>query len=167
MLMEERSYEEMRTEAMLSYSKIYKDSLAFDLAEIPKEIRIKLLEDDVYLSYVKKEKADLYAKQLKILQEIIDGEHSSMSETSGNAQEMIKALEMRNKLLFADLNIEADDSNSLNIVMIKMGREDFDAMETVDVAILESNSSDNVSLEDEEFVLPDVKPSRRTTKDDD
>lgn len=150
-----RTYEEMRQEAMLAFSRIHKDSLAFDLACIPKDTRIQLLKDEEYIAFTKKEKAELYAKQLQILKEVIDGEHSSPDPTKGNATEMLKALEMRNKLLFADLNIEADESNALNIVMLKMGKEEFDSMETIEVSLPNSNNeNNNNSLEDNSLELP-------------
>ena len=154
---DERSYEEMREDALLAFSKIYKDSLAFDLAGIPKEARIKMIDDEFYLSSTKRAKADMYAKQLRILGDVIEGQHSDPDK--GNATEILKALEMRNKLLFNDLNIEADDSNALNIYYLAMNRDDFEKMGTVEINLQNANSDDTVSLDDDEPELP-VMPKK-------
>ena len=151
------SYEEMRDNAILCFAKIYKDSLACDMAEVPKEVRIRLLEDQVYLSATKKIKAEMYSKQLKLLQDVIDGQYSDPDK--GNANEILKALDMRNKILFDDLNVDADESNALNITMIAVTREDFLALPTVEVSI--TNNAANTSLADDELVSPeDVKKGK-------
>lgn len=145
------SYEEMRDNAILCFAKIYKDSLACDMAEVPKEVRIRLLEDQVYLSATKKIKAEMYSKQLKLLQDVIDGQYSDPDK--GNANEILKALDMRNKILFDDLNVDADESNALNITMIAMTREDFEKLDTVDIHI-DGEMVTKVSFDDEEFDAP-------------
>lgn len=143
--METRSYEQIKFEALEAYKGIYKDSLAFDLAKVGKADRMKLLEDEEYLAETKSIKASLYAKQIKIINNVINLEYSD-TEKGNNASEVLKALEMRDKLLFKDLNIEADESNALNVVMIEMDREAFEKMETVTVSITDANQS-NLSLE--------------------
>ena len=143
--METRSYEQIKFEALEAYKGIYKDSLAFDLAKVSKADRMKLLEDEDYLAETKSIKASLYAKQIKIINNVINLEYSD-TDKGNNASEVLKALEMRDKLLFKDLNIEADESNALNVVMIEMDREAFEKMETVTVSITDANQA-NLSLE--------------------
>jgi hypothetical protein len=146
----DKNYEDIRHTAILAYSKIFKDSLAFDIAEATKEQRVKLVEDPVYISSTKKLKAELYAKQLQILQQVIDGQHSDPDK--GNASEMLKAIEMRNKLLFNDLNIEADDSNMLNVCFLELKREDLEGMETVEILLPQSNAGRSLVDEIEPIV---------------
>lgn len=146
------TYEELRDEAVLAYNKIYKDSLAFDMAEVPKELRIRLLEDEKYIMATKKIKAEMYAKQLKVLQDVINGEHSDPEKS--NANEIIRALDLRNKLLFDDLNVDADESNALNIVMVAMTREDFDKIQTVEVNVYEGDQNASAAIEGGEFEEP-------------
>ena len=40
---------------------------------------------------------------------------------------------MKNKLLLEDLNVTKDDSNALNVTFVAMKREDFEALETVEI----------------------------------
>ena len=40
---------------------------------------------------------------------------------------------MKQKLLLEDLNINKDDSNALNIAFTAMSKEDFEALETVEI----------------------------------
>lgn len=141
----EKSYDAYKQEAIDAFSQIYKDSLAFDLAGVPRDLRLKLLEDEEYISKTKQIKANLYASQLKIINSVIKGEHSDPDK--GDASEILKAIEMRNKLLFNDLNIDADESSAVNIVMIEMSRDDFMKMETVEVFIENTPQSDTVSID--------------------
>jgi len=143
--METRTYEQIKFEALEAYQGIYKDSLAFDLARVCKADRMRLLEDEEYLSETKAIKASLYAKQIKIINNVIDLQYSD-TEKGNNASEVLKALEMRDKLLFKDLNIEADESNALNVVMIEMDKASFEAMETVTISITDTNQA-NLSVE--------------------
>ena len=144
----QKEYEDLRNRAIVSYGKIYKDSLAFDMARIDKDMRIRLLEDEVYIAETKAIKAELYAKQIKMLNEVLSGDYSDPDK--GSANEIMKALEMRNKLLFNDLNIEADESNALNILMLEMSREDFMALPTVEVSLTGSNQGNDITFEVEE-----------------
>lgn len=47
--MEQKEYESLRDKVISKYKILYKDSLAMDACEVPKEIRIRLFEDEVYL----------------------------------------------------------------------------------------------------------------------
>jgi hypothetical protein len=145
---EPTAYELARDAAVMAYSKIYKDSLAFDMAKIDKEKRLRLLEDPIYIEETKSIKANLYAKQIKMLNDVLDGQYSDPDK--GSAGDIMKALEMRNKLLFNDLNIEADESNALNIVMTELSREDFEAMCTVEISITNANQSNEITFDVEE-----------------
>jgi hypothetical protein len=144
------SFADIRDEAIIAYKKIYKDSLAFDLARVSKEDRLKLLEDPTYIAETKAIKAELYAKQLKILNDAINGEFSDPDKSS--ASEILKALEMRNKLLFNDLNIEADESDALNIVFMSMDRKSYEELETATLSLSSSGQSntDDITFEVDE-----------------
>jgi len=135
----EEPYEKLRDDAIIAYKKIYKDSLAFDIAMIPKDARIRLLSDEVYIKKTKQLKAELYAKQLKTLDDILRLEYSDPDK--GNATEILKALEMKDRLLFKDLNIDADESNALNIVFIQMDENSFNNISTIDIVKESSNQS--------------------------
>ena len=47
----------------------------------------------------------------------------------GSSSEVMKALDMRNKMIFSDLDEGVDDSSALNIVILKMSREEMEALE--------------------------------------
>ena len=47
---------------------------------------------------------------------------------------ILKALELKNKLLLEDLNVTKDESTALNVTYVAMTREDFEALETVEVS---------------------------------
>ena len=128
----DKDFDTWRREAVYSFSRIYKDSLAFDMAKVPKEIRVQLLQDEEYLAETRSLKAALYAKQLKTIEEVLDLEFSDTSKGS-QAPEVLKALEMRDRLLFKDLNIDADESNALNIAFVALSREDYEALPTVEI----------------------------------
>ncbi len=142
-----KSYEDYRDDAIAAFSKIYKYSLAFDLAGVPKDIRIRLLEDEYFQMETNRLKAKLYANQLQVINSVISGEHSGDGDRA-DAAEILKAIEMRNKLLFNDLNIDADDSNAVNIVMMAMNKEDFEKMETAEVNIYSAPQTDVVSFDE-------------------
>ena len=40
---------------------------------------------------------------------------------------------MKQKLLLEDLNITKDDSNALNVTFVAMSKEDFEALDTVEI----------------------------------
>lgn len=130
--MDKKSYEELRKKCIDKYKVLYKDSLVFDLCEVPKDIRILLLDDDYYLAKTKAIKASLFADQLGILDGVLGGVYTTDS-TKDQSQTILKALEMKNKLLLEDLNVTRDESNSLNVTFIGMTKEDFERVETVEV----------------------------------
>lgn len=130
--MEQKEYEELREKVISKFKVIYKDALAMDLCEVPKDIRIRMLDDPFYLMKTKAIRANLFADQLDILDGVIAGRYSS-DNTKDTSQTILKALEMKNKLLLEDLNVTKDDSNALNVTFVAMTKEDFEALDTVKV----------------------------------
>lgn len=130
--MEQKEYEELRDKVISKFKVIYKDALAMDLCEVPKDIRIRMLDDPFYLMKTKAIRANLFADQLDILDGVIAGRYSS-DNTKDTSQTILKALEMKNKLLLEDLNVTKDDSNALNVTFVAMTKEDFEALDTVKV----------------------------------
>lgn len=131
--MEQKDYEELRDKVINKFKVIYKDALAMDLCEVPKDVRIRMLDDPYYLMKTKALRANLFAEQLDILNAVIAGSYSS-EDSKDRSQTVLKALEMKNKLLLEDLNVTKDDSNALNVTFTAMSRADFEALSTVEVS---------------------------------
>ena len=131
--MEQSDYEELRKKCIESFKTIYKDSLVFDYNEVPKDVRIRLLEDPVYLAKTKALKAGLFIEQLDILNNVLAGSYQGEKQTDQSGV-ILKALELKNKLLLEDLNVTKDESTALNVTYVAMTREDFEALETVEVS---------------------------------
>lgn len=129
--MEQKEYEELRDKVIAKFKIIYKDALAMDLCEVPKDVRIRMLDDPYYLMKTKALRANLFAEQLDILDAVIAGSYSS-EDSKDRSQTVLKALEMKNKLLLEDLNVTKDDSNALNVTFVAMTKEDFESCETVE-----------------------------------
>ena len=133
------SYEEIRAEAIKAFSKCYKDSLAFDLIGIDKSMRTRLTQDPEYLRATRKSKAELFVKQLKELDDIIDDDFDDALKPG----DRLKAIQERKSLLLSDVDEGGDESNALNVAYIAMSREDFEAMDNVE--IFEGNGNTNLS----------------------
>lgn len=131
MALTQKQYEELREKVIAKFRILYKDALAMDMCEVPKEIRIRLLDDEVYITKTKAIKAGLFAKQLETLDEVLAGNYSNSEKPTDQSSTVLKALEMKQKLLLEDLNITKDDSNALNITFTAMSREDFESLSTV------------------------------------
>ena len=131
--MTQTDYEELRTKCIETFKIVYKDSLAFDYNEVPKDVRIRLLEDPEYIAKTKAIKAGLFIEQLNILDGVLAGSYQGEKPTdqSGN---VLRALELKQKLLLEDLNVTKDESTALNVTYVAMTREDFEALETVEVS---------------------------------
>ena len=129
----ERSYEEIRDDVINKYKILYKDALAMDICEVPKDVRLRLLDDPVYIAKTKAIKAGLFVQQLEILDEVLAGAYCNSEKPTDTSGTILKALEMKQKLLLEDLNVTKDESNALNVAFIAMSREDFEALETVEV----------------------------------
>ena len=131
--MELSEYEELRAKCIESFKILYKDSLVFDYNEVPKDVRIRLLDDPIYLAKTKALKAGLFIEQLDILNNVLAGSYQGEKQTDQSGV-ILKALELKNKLLLEDLNVTKDESNALNVTYVAMSREDFEALETVEVS---------------------------------
>lgn len=127
-----KSYEDLREQVIKKFKILYKDALAMDLCEVPKDIRIRMLDDPYYISKTKALKANLFAEQLERLDAVLSGAYVTET-TKDQSQTILKALEMKNKLLLEDLNVTKDESNALNVTFVAMTREDFEALDTVEV----------------------------------
>lgn len=129
----ERSYEDIRDEVIKQYKILYKDALAMDICEVPKDVRLRLLEDPEYISKTKAIKAGLFVQQLNILDAVLAENYNHSDKPTDVSGTILKALEMKQKLLLEDLNVTKDESNALNVAFIAMTKEDFEALETVEV----------------------------------
>lgn len=138
--MEQNEYEELRDKVISKYKILYKDSLAMDACEVPKEIRIRLFEDEVYLAKTKAIKATLFEGQLNILNGILAGVYAE--EGKDNSATLLKALEMKQKLLLEDLNVVKDDSNAVNVTYMSMSKEDFESLDVVEINEGSNNSTE-------------------------
>ena len=138
--MEQKEYEELRDKVISKYKILYKDSLAMDSCEVPKEIRIRLFEEEVYLAKTKAIKATLFEGQLNILNGILAGVYAE--EGKDNSATLLKALEMKQKLLLEDLNVVKDDSNAVNVTFMSMSKEDFESLDVVEINEGSNNSTE-------------------------
>lgn len=127
------SYEKLREDVIKQYRVLYKDTLAMDLCKVPKDVRIRMLEDPEYIAETKAIKAHLFVEQLDTLDNILAENYNHSDRGIDMSGTILKALEMKQKLLLEDLNITKDESNALNVAFIAMSREDFEALETVEV----------------------------------
>lgn len=133
MSINQEEYERLRDRVISKFKVLYKDALAMDLCEVPKDIRIRLLEDPIYQAKTKAAKANLFAQQLETLDAVLAGAYSNSDKPTDTSNTVLKALEMKNKLLLEDLNVTKDDSNALNVTFVAMKKEDFEALETVEI----------------------------------
>lgn len=138
--MEQKEYESLRDKVISKYKILYKDSLAMDACEVPKEIRIRLFEDEIYLAKTKAIKATLFEGQLNILNGILAGVYAE--EGKDNSATLLKALEMKQKLLLEDLNVVKDDSNAVNVTFMSMNKEDFESLDVVEINEGSNNSTE-------------------------
>ena len=131
--MAEKTYEELRADVIAKYKIVYKDSVAMDACKVPKDIRIRMLDDPEYIAETKAIKASLFIDQLDILDGVLGGSYSDPEKVGDRSATVLKALEMKQKLLLEDLNVTKDESNALNVSFIAMSKEDFEALETVEI----------------------------------
>ena len=134
MALTQEEYEGLRDRVISKFKILYKDALAMDMCEVPKDIRIRLLDDPLYLSKTKALRAGLFAQQLETLDAVLAGSYANSEKPTDQSGTVLKALEMKQKLLLEDLNITKDDSNALNVAFTAMSREDFEALETVEIS---------------------------------
>lgn len=133
MALTQKEYEELRDDVISKFRILYKDALAMDMCEVPKDLRIRLLEDPVYLTKTKAIRASLFAQQLETLDAVLAGSYANSEKPTDQSMTILKALEMKQKLLLEDLNITKDDSNALNVAFVAMTKEDFEALSTVEI----------------------------------
>lgn len=129
----EKSYEELRSDVIDKFRIVFKDALAMDACKVPKEVRIRMLEDPVYLAETKAHRANLFISQLEELDNVIAGNYDNSEKGSDRSATVLRCLELKQKLLLEDLNVTKDESNALNVTYIAMSREDFEALDTVEV----------------------------------
>ena len=131
--MAEKTYEELRSDVIEKFKIVYKDSVAMDACKVPKDIRIRMLEDPEYIAETKAIKAHLFIDQLEELDKIVVGTYDNSEKGSDRSATVLRCLELKQKLLLEDLNVNKDESNALNVSFIAMTKEDFEALETVEV----------------------------------
>ena len=127
------TYEELREEVIKQYKILYKDALAMDICEVPKDVRIRMLDDPYYISKTKAIKAGLFKEQLETLDNVLAENYNHSDKPTDVSGTILKALEMKQKLLLEDLNVTKDESNALNVTFVAMSKEDFEALDTVEV----------------------------------
>ena len=131
--MADKTYEELRDEVIQKFRIVYKDSIAMDACKVPKDVRIRMLDDPDYLMETKAIKANLFVDQLSELDNVISGVYDNSEKGTDRSQSVIRCLELKQKLLLEDLNVAKDESKALNVTYIAMSREDFEALDTVEV----------------------------------
>ena len=104
-----------------------------DACKVPKDIRIRMLDDTEYIAETIAIKAFLFIDQLSELDNVITGSYDNSEKGSDRSATVLKCLELKQKLLLEDLNVTKDDSNALNVAFTAMSREDFEALSTVEV----------------------------------
>lgn len=145
MALSQKEYEELRDKVISKFRILYKDALAMDMCEVPKDIRIRLLDDEVYLTKTKAIRASLFAQQLETLDAVLAGSYANSEKPTDQSTTVLKALEMKQKLLLEDLNITKDDSNALNVTFVAMTKADFEKLETVEIK--EGGNSDELGAD--------------------
>ena len=133
MALTQEEYEKLRNDVIQKYKIVYKDSVAMDACKVPKDIRIRMLDDTEYIAETKAIKAFLFIDQLSELDNVITGSYDNSEKGSDRSATVLKCLELKQKLLLEDLNVTKDDSNALNVAFTAMSREDFEALGTVEV----------------------------------
>lgn len=131
--MAEQTYEELRSDVIDKFRIVYKDAVAMDACKVPKDIRLRMIDDPVYISETKAIKAHLFIDQLEELSNIIAGTYDNSEKGSDRSATVLRCLELKQKLLLEDLNVNKDESNALNVSFIAMSKEDFEALETVEI----------------------------------
>ena len=146
MPLSQSEYEDLRAKVISKYKILYKDNMAMDMYEVPKEVRVRMFEDPYYITKTKAIKADLFAQQLETLDAVLAGSYGNPDKPTDQSATILKALEMKQKLLLEDLSITKDDSNALNVTFMSLTPEEFNAIETVTVNE-GSNASDDLGVD--------------------
>ena len=133
MALTQKEYEKLRNDVVSKYKIVYKDSVAMDACKVPKDVRIRMLEDPEYIAETKAIKAHLFIDQLSELDNVIGGTYDNSERGTDRSATVLKCLELKQKLLLEDLNVNKDETNALNVTFVAMSREDFEALETVEI----------------------------------
>ena len=112
MALSEEEYKELREKVIKQYKILYKDSMAMDICEVPKDIRIRMLDDEYYLTKTKAIKAGLFAQQLETLDAVLAGTYANSEKPTDQSSTVLKALEMKQKLLLEDMNVNKDENST-------------------------------------------------------
>lgn len=104
-----------------------------DACKVPKDVRIRMLEDPEYIAETKATKAYLFINQLEELDNVIAGNYDNSEKGSDRSATVLRCLELKQKLLLEDLNVTKDESNALNVSFIAMSKEDFEALDSVEI----------------------------------
>ena len=128
----EKEYIEIRKNCIDKYKKLYKDNLVFDLCKVDKATRIKLLEDNIYIMETKAIKAGLFENQIDTIDNVIAGVYTT-EPSKDSSQVVLKAMEMKQKLLLDDIGINDDIKNALNVIYTSMDKEEFNSLGTIEI----------------------------------
>lgn len=148
-------YVKIRENCIEAYGSLYKDSIVFDFCKVGKTDRVRLVKDPIYIAETKAAKAELFLNQLDVLDKLIDGSFGPSDKDKSST--ILRAIELKQKLLLEDIGINNDPANCLNIVFTEMSQEDFQSMGKIEIeegdedADLDDNfglTSDNLSAEE-------------------
>jgi hypothetical protein len=144
-----------------SFADVFNDSLALDLNRVGGKLRSMVLQNERYRQETKMLRADMYAREIKDLDEIIrstDSEDvvdefdvrkrkkgaSAPKRTASIDRDLLqmrfKAKEARRRLIFKDdENSDKSEADALNVFFINVTEDEFKEMETVELFTPETN----------------------------
>lgn len=138
-------YNQLRVDCISAYKKVYKDSLAFDICKVDKATRIILQEDITYKNETASLKAQLFSEIINTLDDVIAGVYAEEGKVEKTAN-ILSAVEKKQKILLEDLNINADESNALNVVYIAITKEEFEKDDHTEVFEGSNTNNDATNL---------------------
>lgn len=138
--MTEKEYEDLRSDVISKFKILYKDALAMDMCKVDKATRLRMLDDEVYQAETKAIKAGFFAENIKKINSVIAGQY--FEEGKDNSMAILKALDMRYKILLEDVGMTKDESTALNIAVSYLSKEDFERLSTVEVNAGSNNGND-------------------------
>lgn len=138
------SYEDWRDKAIMAFKKVPKAAVAFDYVRLPKELRVKMLSDEYFVKETKQILSSQYVQDLERLNDVLDGKYGV--DTKDSSSTVLKAISMKQEILYKSLGVEADESNALNIVFVSMSADEIKALPTVTVHEQESNANVSKTL---------------------
>ena len=132
MALTQKEYEELRSNAIKYYGKVFKDKIAFDAAKVDDKTRLRLLQDPTYIMETHALKAKLFISQIDELDEAISTAKMN-DDGKDHSASILKAIEMKQKILLDDININQDESAAMNITFIAMTKEEFENQDTIEI----------------------------------